>query len=170
MNDTTHPNHEDYDAEGLDTVRSLIKDMRTCMLTSVDVSGGLVARPMATQEVEFDGDLWFFSEADAPKVANVKADARVNVGFADDSVWVSVKGLADIVTDVAKKEELWNPFAAAWFTDGPTDPAIVLIRVHAESAEYWDSPGKVATAIAMIKTKVAGGTPDVGENETVDLD
>lgn len=169
MSESTHPNHDDYDHEGLDKVRSLIENMRTCMLTSVDLNGGLVARPMATQEVEFDGDMWFFTEADAPKVANIEADPRVNVGFVDDSVWVSVKGQADIVRDDAKKEELWNPFAAAWFTEGPSDPNIVLIRVHAESAEYWDSPGKVATAVAMVKTKIAGGTPDVGDNETVDL-
>lgn len=169
MSESTHPSHDSYDHEGLDKVRSLIKDIRTCMLTSVDTTGGLVGRPMATQEVEFDGDLWFFTEANAPKVANIEADPRVNVGFVDDSVWVSVKGHADIVRDDTKKEDLWNPFVASWFTDGPQDPNIVLIRVHAESAEYWDSPGTVATAIAMVKTKLTGGTPDVGDNETVDL-
>lgn len=169
MTTSTHPTHDDFDHEGLDKVRSLIEGVRTCMLTSIDRDGGLISRPMAVQKVEFDGDLWFFSEADSPKVANVAADPHVNVAFVDDSLWVSLKGQAEVVDDPAKKEELWNPFVAAWFTHEPADPAIVLIRVHADSAEYWDSPGTVSTAISMLKTKISGGTPDVGENEVVDL-
>ncbi|MGC1206559.1 MAG: pyridoxamine 5'-phosphate oxidase family protein [Ornithinimicrobium sp.] len=169
MTTPTHPTHDDFDDEGLTKVRSLIKDVRTCMLTSIDRDGGLISRPMAVQEVEFDGDLWFFSEAASPKVANVSADPQVNVAFVNDSVWVSLKGQAEVVDDPGKKEELWNPFVAAWFTHEPADPAIVLIRVHADSAEYWDSPGAVATAISMLKTRISGGTPSVGDNEVVDV-
>lgn len=169
MSDATHPSHDDYDEAALQKVRSLIESVRTCMLTSIDPKGGLVSRPMATQEVEFDGDLWFFSERDSPKVANVTADPQVNVAFVDDSMWVSVKGQAAIVDDPDQKDELWNPFVASWFTEGPRHPSIVLIRVHAQSAEYWDSPGTVATAISMLKTKISGGTPNVGENERVAL-
>ena len=36
------------------------------MLTTVDADGHLTARPMAQQEVEFDGDLWFFVEHRLP--------------------------------------------------------------------------------------------------------
>lgn len=170
MSEQDHRSHDDYDDESLSKVRELIDGMRIAMLTSVDPAGGLVSRPMATQEVEFDGDLWFFSEADAPKVANVQADPHVNVGFVGDSTWISLKGQASVVKDVEKKKELWNSFVAAWFTDGPEDEAIVLLRVHAESAEYWDSPGGVATGISMLKANITGGTPNAGENETVRLD
>jgi len=169
MSQHTHPSHDDYDTEGVEKVRSLMQDVPICMLTSVDADGGLVSRPMAATEVEFDGDLWFFSEAAAPKVANVAANPQVNVAFTGDSMWLSLKGQADIVRDEAKKKELWSSGVEAWFTDGPEDDAIVLIRVHADSAEYWESPGKAVTAISMLKTKATGGTPNVGENETVDL-
>ncbi|MGB5951341.1 MAG: pyridoxamine 5'-phosphate oxidase family protein [Ornithinimicrobium sp.] len=170
MNEQSHPSHDDYDEEGLATVRELIGDVRIAMLTSVDHTGGLVSRPMAVQEAEFDGDLWFFSEADSPKVANVTADPSVNVALVGDSSWVSLKGEASVVRDVDKKTELWNSFVESWFTEGPESDAIVLLRVHAESAEYWDSPGTIGTGIAMLKTKVTGGTPDAGENKTVQLD
>lgn len=169
-NQPGHPGHEDLDKEGVAKVADLINDVRTCMLVSIDEAGKLVSRPMATQEVRFDGDVWFFAEADSPKVRNVRANANVNVGYAGSSSWVSLSGTAEIVRDPAKNEELWNAFAGVWFPDGPTDPNVVLIRVHAESAEYWDSPGgKVATAIALVRSKVNGERPDVGENETVDL-
>jgi len=170
MSDNTHPSHDDYDDEGLEKVRSLIQEVPMCMLTSIDADGGLVSRPMVAQEVEFDGDLWFFSEGSAPKVANVTANPNVNVAFSGESMWLSLKGQADIVRNVAKKKALWSGGVAAWFTDGPEDDNIVLIRVHGESAEYWDSPGKAVTAISMLKNRVTGSTPDVGENKMVDLD
>jgi general stress protein 26 len=165
------PTHDAaHDPDAVATVRELIKDERTCMLTTVAPDGSLVSRPMATQEVEFDGDLWFFAEASSPKVAEVQAEPRVNVAYAGSSSWVSVSGGAEVVRDPAKNEELWNAFAEAWFAKGPQDPDVVLIKVRGESAEYWDSPGgRVASVIALVKTKVTGSKPDVGDNETVQL-
>jgi general stress protein 26 len=43
-------------------VAELIQDQRLAMLTTRDPFGTLMSRPMALQEVEFDGDLWFFAE------------------------------------------------------------------------------------------------------------
>src|SRR5689334_858328 len=49
----------------------LIKDIKFAMLTTVEPDGSLHSRPMATQEVEFDGDLWFFTGASTAKVDEV---------------------------------------------------------------------------------------------------
>jgi general stress protein 26 len=159
-----------HDPDAVAKVRDLVKDERTCMFTTIGPDGSIVSRPMATQEVEFDGDLWFFAEASSPKVAEVQADPRVNIGYAGSSSWVSVSGTAEVVRDARKNEELWNSFAEAWFAKGPTDPDVVLLKVRTQSAEYWDSPGgRVASVIALVKSKVTGDKPDVGENETVRL-
>jgi general stress protein 26 len=37
-----------------------IKDVRIAMMTTAEADGTMHSRPMATQEKEFDGDLWFF--------------------------------------------------------------------------------------------------------------
>jgi general stress protein 26 len=58
----------------------------------------------------------------------------------------------------------------AWFPDGPDDDGVVLLKVEADSAEYWDSPGgRVATAISFAKAKLTGERYSGGENEKVDL-
>lgn len=159
-----------HDPDSVAKVRDLVKDERTCMFTTIGPDGAIVSRPMATQEVEFDGDLWFFASAASPKVSEVQADPRVNIGYAGSSSWVSVSGTAEVVRDVAKNKELWNPFAEAWFANGPEDPDVVLLKVSTETAEYWDTPGgKVASVIALVKSKVTGDRPDVGDNETVRL-
>ena len=58
---------------------------------------------------------------------------------------------------------------AAWFPDGKDSENLALLHVEADSAEYWDTPGgRVASAIAFVKTRITGGRPP-GENEAVDL-
>ena len=55
------------------TVARLIKDARFAMLTTVGEGGALVSRPMGVQDVDFDGDLWFFADADSHKVHEIEA-------------------------------------------------------------------------------------------------
>lgn len=157
-------------AEAVAKVNELLHDHHLAMLTTVDEDGALVSRPMGVQDVEFDGDLWFFTALDSHKVAEIRAGSRANAAFAGSSSWLSVSGTAEVVKDTAKARELWGPVAEAWFPDGPETPNLGLIRLHAESAEYWDSPGgRVATAISLVKAKVTGKAYDGGENAAVDL-
>ena len=159
------------DNESTSKVAEMIKDAgRNAMFTTRAPDGTLVSRPMALQEVEFDGDLWFFAAADSRKIAHLATDPRVNVAIASSDTWVSVAGTGRVVQDDAKKSELWNSIVEAWFPKGETDPGVVLVQVEAESAEYWDSPGgKIATVLSFAKAKVTGNPYTGGENERVDL-
>lgn len=152
-------------------VRELIDDIRIGMITNVDGGAGrLVSRPMAVQEVEEDGTLWFFTSETADQAGQIKANPLVNVAFASRGAWVSLAGHAELVDDRAKIHELWNTAAEAWFPDGPDSPDVGLIRIDPDSAEYWDSPGgRITSAIAYAKSKVTGNRPDVGESEVVEL-
>ncbi|WP_251153395.1 pyridoxamine 5'-phosphate oxidase family protein [Cellulosimicrobium sp. Marseille-Q4280] len=151
-------------------VRQLIEDENIAMLTTVAEDGSLVSRPMGVQAVDFDGDLWFFAAEDSHKVAEIARDSAANAAFSGKSSWVSLSGRASLVHDPDKIRELWNAVADAWFPDGPDSPGVVLIRLHAESAEYWDSPGgRVATLFRLVTTKVTGKPYEGGENETVRL-
>ena len=151
-------------------VAELVKDQRLAMLTTRDPFGTLISRPMALQEVEFDGDLWFFAERNSRKVQHITANPQVNVSTSGSSSWVSLTGHAVVVDDLEKKRQLWNAVVEAWFPDGPEDPDVVLLRVDAASAEYWDSPGgRLASVISFAKAKLTGQAYDGGENERVDL-
>ena len=151
-------------------VSELAKDIRIAMLTTLDADGRFISRPMAQQEVEFDGDLWFFAEGDSREVAQITADPRVGVTLSSDSTWISIAGSAAVVDDSAKAHELWNSWVEAWLPQGPDDPNVILIKVSAESAEYWDTPGgRVASVISFAKSKLTGETYDGGENERVRL-
>jgi len=151
-------------------VRKLIEDSRLAMLTSIDEDGRLVSKPMATQEVEFDGDVYFIAERSSHKVRNITRDPRVNVAYSSSSAWVSLSGEAEVLEDADKLSELWNTFTDAWLEGGPENPENVLIKVTAAAAEYWDTPNsKVVQVVNLVKAKVTGERFE-GDNETVDLE
>jgi general stress protein 26 len=129
---------------------------------------------MATnKEVEFNGDVWFFTYASSLKVSEINRRHEVNVSYADPKKqsYVSLTGTAEIVRDRNKLEELWQPQLKAWFPKELEEPDIALLKVNVEKAEYWDSPSSlVANAISLFKA-VTTGEPasNVGEHEKVDL-
>lgn len=130
-----------------------------------------VSRPMALQQFETDGTLWFFTSSETEKTDEMLENPQVNASYAspNKSDYVSVSGTATILKDRAKIEELWNPFVNAWF-EGPDDPKLVLVRVDLESAEYWSSEGgKLAQLFQMASIALTGKDPIKTENETVTL-
>jgi general stress protein 26 len=150
-------------------VHDLIKSTRIAMLTTVAPDGRLISKPMANQDVEFDGDVWFIAERDSVKVRNIQTNPQVNVAYSSSDSWVSVSGTAAVVDDQAKLAELWDTFTDAWMEGGPENPNNILIRVRADSAEYWDTPGSKVTQVAnLVKAKVTGKRFE-GDNEQVDL-
>jgi general stress protein 26 len=158
--------------EAIAKLGKMIKGIRIAMMTTALEDGELHSRPMATQQADFDGDLWFLSDADSAKTYEIGRQSHVNISYADpsDSRYVSVSGAAAIVRDRAKVKELWNPIHKAWFPNGPDDPSLTLLRVSVQKAEYWDAPSsKVLQLIGFAKAALTGHRYQPGEHEKLDL-
>ncbi len=158
--------------EQLQKLNELIKDVQFAMFTTVEPDGTLRARPMSTQKAEFDGTLWFFTKASAPKVDEVEQDQHVCVSYAkpEKQHYISMSGLARVVRDRNKIEELWTPELKAWFPEGKEDPDIALLKVEVSQAEYWDSyTSSIAHLFGLAKAVATGTTYQPGENEKVNL-
>ena len=151
-------------------VAELVEKAKVALVTTIAEDGSLVSRPLAVQQREFDGDLWFFTQDPSPKTDQIRVHEQVNVAIEAGKGWVSLSGTASVSKDAAKIDELWNTGAAAWFDQGRDDPAVALLKVHADTAEYWttDSP-KVVILAKYAKAAVSGGQPDIGDNAVVDL-
>ena len=160
--------------EAVRTVAGLVKDIKFAMLVTVTDEGHIHARPMTTQQTEFDGDLWFIGAKDSEAVHDMRTRPQVNVSYADtgSNNYVSVTGTADLVEDRAKLDELWSDMYNMYFEGGKEDPNVQLIKINAEGAEFWESGGKVRTLFARAKTLIPGQKADaseMGRNETVKL-
>lgn len=158
--------------EAIRKLGEMIEGIDFAMMTTVETDGTLRSRPMSTQQIEFDGDLWFFTRASAPKVDEVRRDERVNVSYAkpEDQRYVSISGTAEIVRDREKIKELWSPALKAWFPKGLEDPDIALLKVNVEQAEYWDSSSSaMAHVFGFVKALATGQSYQPGENEKINL-
>ena len=119
-------------------VAALAKGIRIGMLTTVDGSGHFVSRPMAQQEVEFDGSLWFFSERDARKVVHIAANPYVGVTLTSNDTGCRCparRGRRRPGQGGRALERLGRGLVP----QGPTDDNTVLVRFTPETAEYWDT-------------------------------
>ncbi|MBU5593551.1 pyridoxamine 5'-phosphate oxidase family protein [Amphibacillus sp. MSJ-3] len=153
--------------EEIETLRELIKNIDIAMLTTKSEEG-LVSRPMKTQEVEFDGDLWFFTKKQTSKYEEISHDSDVNVAYVGKS-YVSVRGKTEIVEDLAKKKEYWSKAHEKIMQTTYDDPDLVLIKIIAEAAEYWET-GSITKNIAFLYKRMTGqSSKSIDINETVEL-
>jgi general stress protein 26 len=150
----------------------LIRDIRVAMLTTIAPDGRLVSRPLATQEVEFDGELWFATEHDSGKVAEIVANPHVNIAYASPgrNIYVSVAGRASVVHDRDRIEALWSPAMEMFFHKGEDDRNLCMIRVEADSAEYWEGPGTIfGKALYLALSAVTDDPARLSENALLNL-
>lgn len=163
---------EDTHTEEIKKLADIMKDIRFAMLTTAEPDGSLHSRPMATQEVEFDGDLWFFTAAHSGKVWETDQHHQVNVAFSDPSKnsYLSASGTAVLVRDRKKIEELWKPVLKTFFPKGLDDPELSLLKVTVEKAEYWDAASSlIGRAINFARAYVSKDASKLGDHAKVDL-
>jgi len=149
-------------------LRDLIKGIEIAMLTTI-TEEGLVSRPMKTQEVEFDGDLWFFTKKDTSKYDEILHNQQVNVAYVGKS-YVSVRGKTEIVEDLAKKKELWSKMYEKIMQTTYDDPNVILIKVNVEAAEYWEQDNFIKKMAYYYKRMTGQSTESVNINETLEFD
>ena len=155
--------------EELKIVNDLIKDIEVAMFTTI-VDGKPVSRPLQTQEAEFDGELWFLTLKDTDKYQEILHNPAVNVAYAGKS-YVSISGSAQFIDDLERKKEYWNPVFDKMLNTTYDDPNVILIKVTAETAEYWESGNTMKTVKNFAKKLT--GNEDEGDkkqmNDTVEF-
>lgn len=157
----------------IESLAKLMKKIDVAMLATVGKGGYLVSRPLSTQTAQFDGKrIWFMTEADSPKVAEIKRNGKVNVAYSskDASTYISAAGDAVVRRDQALIDAFWNDAMKAFFPKGKDDPNLTLIEVNVRTIEYWDGPGTwLGKAATFLVARITGNDDVMGENRIVDL-
>jgi len=160
-------------AEAIQKLKELAEGARICMFTTFSSKQPMPSRPMALQQVDENGALYFFSAQSSDKNAEILMDEHVQLFFANngDSEYLSVFGKATISKDHEKIKELWNVFVKTWFQEGPDDPDITLIKVVPEITNYWDTKHNKMIALIKIGTSIiTGKTMDDGVEGNLTMD
>ncbi|MBB2963038.1 pyridoxamine 5'-phosphate oxidase family protein [Methylobacterium sp. R2-1] len=162
-------NHRDH--EGAKKLFELTKDVKVAMLTTADQNGTLNSRPMWNNEIDENGDIWFFTKLHSPKTAEIGRDNQVNLAYSDPSsqTYVSIAGKAEVIRDQKLIDEKWQESLKTWFPKGKDDPEVGLIRIHPEQGEYWDSPSSTMVHLyGYVKASLTGESPKT-ETKKVNL-
>lgn len=131
------------------TLQDLSRKMRKidfCMLSTLGPTGAIASRPMSNNgDVDYDGDTWLFSYRDTRKVAEISVDPRVTLTFSappsllgKPGIFIALQGSATLIDDKGEFAAHWISDLDRWFPQGVDTPGLVLIKVHADIAHYWD--------------------------------
>ena len=150
-------------------VWDLMEKIGFCMLITRE-GEGMRARPMSPHMEQIENAIYFLTDANSPKEAEVEQIPLACLAFADsrDMKFVSISGEAKIINDREKIEYLWSTPAKAWW-DNPDDPSIRVLSFTPTEAEYWDSPGKIISYIKMAAAAVTDMRPNMGDSAKVSL-
>jgi general stress protein 26 len=145
-------------------MRELVKKAATGFFCSAIKTGQRIeTRPMAVQDVDEEGRLWFLSASDSSLNEQLAGDRNVQLMFqgSSHSDFLTLYGTAEVSRDRAKIAELWQPILKTWFTEGAEDPRITVICVRPAGGYYWDTKHNKAIVLAkMLVGAVMGKTLD----------
>ena len=147
--------------DAVEKIREIAKDANICMFVTNLSEVPLMGRPMATQQVDDDGNIWFMSGKDSDKNSDIQNDPRVQLFYSHTGnyEYLSIYGSAELVYDRNKIEELWTPMAKTWFKEGKDDPDISLIKVTPDEAYYWDTKNNKMVSLIKFAMGAVGITP-----------
>jgi general stress protein 26 len=154
-----------YDEKAVEKIKELVKDITSCMFCTKVTDMPFRTRPMATIDVDAEGNLWFFSSTSSDKNVEIKNNDVVQLLYAknSDSHFLTITGNAEIVKDPNKIDELWSAMVKAWFPEGKEDPDLSLIKVVPKEAHYWDTVhGKMVTLLKIAASAVSGNKVNEG--------
>lgn len=155
------------DRQAIRKLQDLITDINICLFCSQEATEeNEDCRPMATSGVDEEGTIWFMSDRNSDKNREIAVNPHVKLYYSHPgkSSFLTVNGMADIVTDREKIRELWNPLDRTWFKEGENDPDISLIRVKPHHAHYWDAGGnRMVNFFGMVVSAATGKTLVEGE-------
>ena len=128
-------------------VEEMVSNTKFAMLTTKEKDGTLRSRPMATLQLDGEGNLWFFTSRSSPKI--VEARQQVNLCYMRTAKqdYLSVSGAAELVHDKEKMQALWSPWIQPWFPKGVDDPDLGLLKVSIMGVEYWDAPDSATARV-----------------------
>ena len=159
--------------EAVEKIKEIVEKADTCLFcTNMKTGEPFSTRPMSTQEVDNEGNLWFLSDKQSNKNMELKQDDHVQLLYSSSNHagFLNVFGKATVLYDKEKIKELWKPLIKTWFQGGEDDPNISVIKVTPEQGYYWDTKhGKMVAFFKMLASVVSGKTMDDSIEGTIKI-
>jgi len=123
------------------------------MLSLVNVEGGS-SQPMTAlvDDGRPGSPIWFFTSSDTEFFRALGQRHRAAAHFAakDHELFASFEGELGIEEDPHMVDRLWNPFVAAWYEGGKSDPRLRLLRFDPGHAQVWLNENSVFAGLKLL--------------------
>ena len=117
------------------------KALKSDMTVMLGIEGAThdKAQPMTAQLLDGESYIWFFTTKDNQLVHEMERNDRAVATFASKGhdLFATIEGRLFKDDDRERIDQLWSPFAEAWYEDGKDDPKLQLIRLDPISAQIW---------------------------------
>jgi general stress protein 26 len=156
--------------KAIEHIRNIIERINLCMFCTKLGHVPFASRPMTTIKVDEECRIWFFSNADSHKNAQIEHDNRVELLYDDlkNSEFLAVHGTAEILVNEQKCMELWNETAQNWFPSGPEDPELTIIIVTPHYSHHWFAKQyKLVAMQALDESRTAGSAKQIEEGVAI---
>ena len=136
--------------EAIETIKKLTEKAGTCFFVT-NIGKNSHSIPMALQEVDEEGTLWFISSSESTHNQNIEKDNTVQLYFLNNGSYeyVFIQGKAHVSKDKALIEKYYTAFADAWF-DGKDDPRVTVIGVKPDDGYYYETKDNKVFAMAKM--------------------
>ena len=111
------------------------------LLSSLGLALSAPSQPARADGIDRDaGIIWFVTDVRGAKDDEIGAAHDIGLVFIDeaDHVYLSITGRAFVTRVFPQTKSIWRKTDDAWFTSGPDDPNVRLLRVERVTGELWD--------------------------------
>lgn len=153
----------------MEKLNHLIRNIPFAVMTITTDDRKMRSFPLLAQDLEFDGSLWFLISKKSEILPELQRHGDINLSYSGNDKCISISGTVELVENRDMVREIWQKPHEAWFSQGPADPMIQLIKVHVHTAEYWeDHTSPVYKMIEFVRTAI--GKPSNKETHgSIDL-
>lgn len=141
-------------ADQAELTRKFWKSLKSDMTVMLGLAGDDGrSQPMTAQlDGEEGGPIWFFSAKDVDLVRSTGDGAAAVLTFAskDHDLFATIEGWLRPDNDPAIIDELWSPFAAAWYEGGKDDPKLQLLRFEPDKGQVWLNENSLFAGVKML--------------------
>lgn len=139
-------------------------DPGTTLMVGSTTHGQLEFRPLTVAGLS--GGIQILLDTNEEWVRGLGGVGSLQVTLSDDrrNNWAWMTGGYSTSTDPALIDELWSPFADAYFDQGRETPGIAVLTIDVEQGRYWSSPsGRIGALVSAVKAKL-GDAEQSGEH------
>lgn len=120
---------KDVPSKDEETVEKFILGKQNLTLGSYNKESGVYLTQLSAITGNTIEDMYFCTSLSSQKIKNITENKNVELNAFDDNAFVTLTGIASVITNPSIIQNKWQPWMLTTFPDGPTSKDFCLLHV-----------------------------------------